>query len=184
MPTPTISVLTLPNPTITTVKSGKLRASYISHDISSIDGIYLSLTNYEQQDSHSCAFIAALTVVRYLGLEVTDEEILKAVRPTTRGVDGSELVTALEKLGINANYTENLSVAKLIDYTEQAIPVIISVWPDEWDTDHWTIVRGFDDTHIHLVNHTRLPYKLFKKQWIHNYEDGSKTGAGLVCTLN
>lgn len=168
---------------VRTVKAGSIRASYSTHTNKKISGDSIRLKNYVQQDEHSCAFVAALTVARYFKPHLSAKDVLKTVRPlVSAGVDRSGLVRGLKKLGIKATYKNDLTVGKLRDYVKRGVPVIVSVWPDEWDTDHWTIVQGFDDKRVYLTNHRSLPKWMFRKQWIENWEDGSTTGAGLVCT--
>jgi SPP1 gp7 family putative phage head morphogenesis protein len=167
------------------VRSGKIRATYSTHSSTKIKGPKIPLKNYKQQDVHSCGFVAALTIARYFKPDTRAKEVLDAVRPMINsGVDQESLVSSLEKLGIRATFSERLTVGKLARYVEQGIPVIISVWPDEWTTDHWTIVQGFDETRsrVYLTNHKSLTIADLKKQWSDmdmRGQGGSREG--LIC---
>lgn len=172
---------------VRTVRHGKLQVQYSLHTNKRITGEKINLKNYKQQDAHSCGFVAALTIAKHLKSDITAKEVLAAVRPTvTQGVDSDRMIAALKRLGIKATYEDDLTVGSLLNYVREGTPVIVSVWPDEWDTDHWTVVQGFDEDNkkIFLTNHSSLSVKMFKRQWIENWKDGSTRGAGLVCVLD
>lgn len=145
----------------------------------------LMLANYTQQDSFSCGFVAALTVARYLTTTVKPVEVLRAIDlDPDVGVDRQQMVRALRTIGIKATYRDNLRVADLMRYAEGGVPVMVSVWPDEWRDDHWTVVQKVDINRgrVYLTNHYNMDVSDFKREWIDNWEEpGVTRGAGLVC---
>ena len=76
---------------------------------------------------------------------------------------------------------EDLTFRHLWEYIRDGTPVIISVWPWSWPGDHWTVVQGFTLGRVYLTNYWSLTSRAFREEWIDNWGDGSKTGAGLVC---
>lgn len=146
------------------------------------DGVYLRLTDYQQNDGHSCGYIAALTVAHYFRPGVTSKEVLKLVGPATNGItERKQIVDALNLLGITARLRKDLTVGDLKYHIRHKTLVILTVWPEGYPIDHWCVVKGFnaDEKKIYLVNHESLSIKEFKKQWYECYND--EYGWGLVC---
>ncbi len=169
--------------TTRTIRAGSLRARFSAHRRKRIQGDSLPLANYRQQDAHSCGFLAALTVIQHLLPEtVPMSEVLDAVRPDfDRGTSRRQVVRGLAQFGISAPYRDDLTVWHLHSFVQVGVPVIISVFPQGWEGDHWTVVQGFSAKRVYLTNHYSLSLGLFVEQWIENWGDGSETGAGLVC---
>ena len=158
-----------------TVRYGSYRASYSLHNRKRIAGPSIPLPNYQQQDEHSCGFVAALTVARYHDPSLPAEDVLRAVKPTVSGgIDRRGLVKALKELGVDAAYTEDLTVPKLRAYVDRGTPVLVTMWLEDYDTDHWTAVQGFDGDRIHLTNYGSLTVAQFRKEWY-------TPGLGVVC---
>lgn len=151
---------------IYTVKHGNLTSRYSIHGNKKINGPSIPLKNYQQQDDHSCGFVAALTLSRYFNPAITAPEVLRAVRPTkSAGVDEVQLKKALATVGVATQYKKDLTIAKLRKCVADGVPVLISVYPEEWSSDHWTIVQGFDNDRVYLTNHKSMSIAEFKKQW-------------------
>lgn len=177
------------------LKSGAITASYSHHAIPCGMTVSIHLPNYKQQDYHSCGFLAALTVAKYFIPEISALEVLEAVEPRIgEGTNQKRMIRGLNSLGVVTEYDDTLTPIILRKYVKQGTPVIISVWPDNWDGDHWCVVRGFTEVYIppsnkrvsrtiHLTNHYDMNIKQFIREWIHNWGDGSRTGAGLICSI-
>lgn len=171
-------------PSIIKVRSNRYRADYSVQRKRHIKGIHIPLPNYQQEDSHSCSYIATLTVCRYLGVKATDEDILSVVRCTQNGgADGEQVQAALKQLGITHNYRDDLIVGDLWYHVHKMIPVMLTVWPWDWSGDHWVVVQGFSDNRIHLTNHYSMTLDEFWDEWVSNWEDGAKHGCGIACIL-
>lgn len=167
-----------------TVRSGRFSAHYSVHKQRPTDpgGLFLPLKDYRQEDCYCCGYMAALTVARYFDPRVGDRDVLEAVR-TRAGLGTSQwnMLSGLAALGITARYRDDLDASALRAYVSIGVPVVVSVWPDGWAGDHWTVVRGFRKTRVYLTNHYTLTNREFEREWIENWEDGDY-GAGLVCT--
>lgn len=156
------------------VTHGSLKSKYSLHTDKRVPG--LKLKNYKQKDIHSCGFVAALTVADYLGTGANSHDVLKAVRPTkSGGISGPELKRALAKIGVKSEFRSDLSIPKLRKLVGQGIPVLITVYPDDWSSDHWTVVQGIDDERVYLTNYKSLTIEQFKREWFDR-------GEGLVCS--
>lgn len=167
---------------MTTVKIGRLTASYSEGPSQPINGLLLALPEYTQEDYHSCGFCAALTVARYFDADASDEVLLASTQTMPGwGTSQKGIITGLAVLSVVARYRDDLEVRDLRTYVSLGVPVIISVWPDGWSVDHWTVVRGFSKSRVYLTNHYTLTLRGFEREWIENWEEG-EYGAGLVCT--
>src|SRR5262249_24528982 len=105
--------------------------------------VMLDIPLYRQWDSHSCSFLAALAVIRYFEPQTPRLDVLRAVAPSsTCGCGWRPLVRCLKRFGIAAEYRERLGLRTLRRHTAAGKPVIVTVWPEGYAGDHWTVVRG------------------------------------------
>jgi Papain-like cysteine protease AvrRpt2 len=115
----------------------------------------IDIPRYHQLDDHSCGFLAALAVVRHFAPETEADEVLRVVAPSpTDGCDGKHLIRYLKRLGVAAVYRDDLGRQSLRRLTAARTPVIVTIEPEEYSCDHWTVVRGLDRTarRIFLTN--------------------------------
>lgn len=174
------------NPIMRTVKAKRSSASYYVSKNDPLPPLRINLTNYRQGDVHTCGFVAALTVAHYFYPDMPAEEVLTAVRPTPDwGINRHKLVRGLEKLGVGAEFHDDLEVDDLRSYVSAGVPVIVSVWPEEWMNDHWTVVWGFDDTVIHLTNYGHMTLDEFFEEWSDMDMRGGRgaSAEAIICTL-
>ncbi len=77
-------------------------------------------------------------------------------------------------------YRSNLGPRRIRGLIEAGIPVLVSVYPEDWSSDHWTVVRRIsDDDRISLTNYegcgpAGMSWKDFTAIWY-------TRGEGLVC---
>lgn len=167
------------------VKYGPYKVNYRKNSSPCPNGIHLPLIDYVQWDYHSCGYIATLTVAKYFNSNVDPKEVLKLVKPTINGgTERRQIVNALRQLDIDVKLRKDITINQLKWYIWQRIPVIISVWPSDWYTDHWCIVKGFSrsEHRVYLTNHDVLSVREFRKQWLDWYSNGNEKGWGLVCS--
>jgi hypothetical protein len=148
------------------------------------------ISRVHQHDEHSCGFLAALMVIRYFDPTVSTRDVLAALLPSpVRGCRQRELIRALSQFGIRARYRERLGCSRLQGLAKAGCPVIITIHPDEWLSDHWTVVRGLRERsrrillsnpgprgyeYEGLAQDGSMSWRDFKGIW-------SPRGAGLVC---
>jgi Papain-like cysteine protease AvrRpt2 len=148
-----------------------------------------------QLDEHSCGFLAALVVAQYFDPSVTVRDVLEAVprgwQPSPQwGLSGHKLARTLAKFGIECPNREGLGWRKLLKLTTEGHPVIVTVHPDGWLCDHWTVVRGLKDRSRKILLSNPAPkgyeYDGLAKDGSMSWSDfngiWSPRGAGLVCT--
>lgn len=167
---------------IRTIRAGDLRARFSAHRQKRISGPSLGLPNYWQEDYHSCGYLAALTVAEYLRPGTDPAALLATVRPGfDTGTTRHRVIKGLASVGVSAVYRDDLTIWDLYLHVLARVPIIISVFPEWWDGDHWTVVQGFSTHRVYVTNHYSLPLGLFLQEWVDNWGDGCHTGAGLVC---
>ncbi len=164
------------------IKKLPYRSRFSVHRRKRIDGVSIPLNNYQQQDYHSCGYLAALTVADYLVPNSCPKQLLSVVRPgINTGTSRGRVIKGLASVGIKAKYREDLTILNLIAYLIEKTPVIISVFPDWWNGDHWTVVQGVGNSRVYLTNHYSMTMEDFNREWIYNWGKQYLTGAGLVC---
>jgi hypothetical protein len=84
-------------------------------------------------------------------------------------------VKAIKELGVKATYRNDLTIGTLRAAVKRGIPIVLSVYPEDWLSDHWVVVLGFDEDRIYLTNYKSLPIAKFKEEWFDR-------GEGLVCS--
>jgi hypothetical protein len=65
--------------------------------------------------------------------------VLRTVGPAPdHGCDQAGVVRALKRLGVEAVYRGRLGLRRLRWYTDRGLPVIVTLWPEWCEWDHWT----------------------------------------------
>ena len=103
---------------------------------------FLPIPRLRQRDTHCCGFLAVLAVVRVLRPEKTDREAIAAVRPNYWGLDEYKIMAGLRRLGIVPEERQGLRWNQVLKATMEGTPVIVWVYPPDWDYNHWTAIRG------------------------------------------
>jgi ABC-type bacteriocin/lantibiotic exporter with double-glycine peptidase domain len=159
------------------VVSSPFSASFTKRVRPKINGNFIYIPNYRQQDRHSCAFLAVLSVVQYFNGKIKPCEVLEAVQPTVEnGSDRKKVEKALRHFGTNPEFKNNLTINNLITLLGYEVPVIITIWPKSWSYDHWTVIQGIDEEQqrIYLTNYGSVSLDTFDKEWF-------EYGEGLIC---
>ncbi len=143
-----------------------------------------------QIDEHSCGFLAALTVVRYFDPAVPTRDVLKVLMPSpTRGCSQREMIRALKRFGIKAEYHEGLKWWDLVNTYWMGWSLIVTVWPEEWVSDHWTVVRRLEQQPCRVLLSNPAPtgyeYDGLEEDGSLSWYDFNKVwwpkGAALIC---
>ena len=145
--------------------------------------VALGVPYYHQRDDHSCGFFAALAVVRHFAPSTTAEEVLRVVAPSSAGgCDQRRLIRCLKRFGVTAVYREGLGRRRLLRLAAAGTPVIVTVKPEWYSCDHWTVVRGLDRTarRVFLTNYNWLT-KNGSIDWKDFLDIWDPRGAGLIC---
>ena len=146
-----------------TVKGKRLSAAYSEGRLPRS-----GLPDYVQEDSHSCGFLACLTVVHKFWPSVSAMDVLRVVQPHVGGgVDTRCMVRSLAHFNISSEYRERLGAIRIQRCINAGQCVIVTVWPWDWYCDHWTVVRSCIGKVV-LCNHgpTRgMSWEAFSEEW-------------------
>ncbi len=147
-----------------------------------------------QIDEHSCGFLAALTVVRYYDPTVPTRDVLAALMPSpSRGCSQREIIRALKRFGIRTNYHTELAWWEMLSYCRTGrtgLALVVTVQPDEWVCDHWTVVRGIERNPKTVILSNPAPtgyeYDGLDEDGCISWRDFNKVwwpkGAALICS--
>jgi len=142
----------------------------------------LGIPRYHQLDTHSCGFLAALAVVRHFAPKTGADDVLRVVAPSpASGCDQRHLIRCLKRFGVAAVYRERLGPRSLHRLAAAGTPVIVTVWPEWYGCDHWTVVRGLDRAgRVFLTNYNWLT-RNGSMDWKDFLDIWEPRGVGLVC---
>ena len=142
----------------------------------------LDIPRYRQLDDHSCGFLAALAVVRHFAPPTEADDVLRALAPSPAGGCGQRrLIRCLKRFGVTAVYREGLGRRRLFRLATVGTPVIVTVWPEWYGCDHWTVVRGLDGRgRVFLSNYNWLS-KNGSIAWKDFLDIWTPRGGGLIC---
>ena len=162
----------------TRVQGRRVRSRFYTRKVESLNGV-LDIPIYNQCDSHSCSFLAALAVAKYLNPGICNGQVLRAVAPTRDGCGWRNVVRALTHFGIKADYWEDMDLPALRQLMIEKVPVIVTIYPDGYESDHWTVIRGVRGRRIYLTN-----YEEESVTWSEFLDMWSPKGVGWVCHVN
>jgi hypothetical protein len=145
----------------------------------------LDIPLYRQLDGHSCGFLAALAVVCYFEPLTPPVDVLRSVAPSpVWGCGWRDIKRGLKHGGVTPAWHDRLGPRTLRRLIAGKMPVIVTLFPDGYLCDHWTVIRGLDlrSRRVFLTNPGEVPAD----------PDGSMTwtefsaawrprGAGWVC---
>jgi predicted double-glycine peptidase len=159
--------------------------------------IRLPLTR--QATDYTCGVAVVQSVLYYNGIEYRQDILEKELGATPDdGTSHIEMRSFLVNQGIGAEFEENLTLEKLIEYLRSDKPVIclIQAWngqedydySNSWEDGHYVVAVGFDDKAIYFMdpstlgNYTYIPFDEFQTRW-HDGDTGNMYyNAGIVIT--
>ncbi|WP_230742324.1 cysteine peptidase family C39 domain-containing protein [Methanooceanicella nereidis] len=120
----------------------------------------LPLPQVCQSTSHSCGASSLQSVLNYWGISKREDELMKLCNTSTDGTFPYDIVEVAQKLGLNAELRQNLTVKDLEMSVSKGIPVIVLVqaykddkglsWADDWDDGHYMVIIGVDQRNVYL----------------------------------
>ncbi len=140
----------------------------------------LAIPSHYQLDDHSCAFVTALNVLKHYHPLTSPRELLGILQPHPgTGRDQGAVIRALRHFGVAASVRVGLGPRGIFNLLVRNSLVIVTVWPEGDECDHWCVIRGIDLVRekIFLVNHGQrrgLTWRGFRDVWW-------PRGLGLAC---
>jgi ABC-type bacteriocin/lantibiotic exporter with double-glycine peptidase domain len=129
---------------------------------------------YSESDNLNCAPAAARSVLAYLGIQKTEEELANLMKTKeNNGTPPRNLIKGIEDLGLRAEFIHKLPVDEAFKYLKNCIerktPVIVSLnmnvyrndiakidgnpsWQGNDFTFHYVVVIGIDDESVTILD--------------------------------
>lgn len=156
----------------------------------------LNIVDVRQATSYTCGVSASQAVLNYYGTDVREDQLAQRFGTTeTSGTSPNQIVTGLESYGLVATMREDTTLDDLRWNIQQQIPTMVAIqawlekyppqdWSMEWESGHWIIVIGMDDSNVYfedpsiLGSRGWLSHSEFLARW-HDY-----TGEAPCCGVN
>lgn len=119
---------------------GRMRASD--------DDVVLSLRPRVQLDGYSCGMQSLAAILDYYGFEIDYLDLEATIGLTTAGSDEHQLRAAIRAYGMKHRTWGRMSLNRLRSCIDKKHPVLVSVNDDR----HWSVVYGYGDDAIYLMN--------------------------------
>lgn len=119
----------------------------------------LPFPNNRQATSFDCGAVALQSVLYYFGVEVTEEDLVKALQTTEDGVEPGHLVEYLISHAFSAHASSEMTLKSLEHWIDRKSPVIllIQAWSKTTedysrtlDYGHYVVAIGYDDHNIYF----------------------------------
>ena len=158
------------------------------------DGVILEgVPDVMQSQTWSCGAGSFKAVLNYYGISSFESDLITLLNTTpSHGTYPWDMVNASEKLGLVAEWRENVTLDDVHASLQKGVPVIIDgqryqdankTWEDTWDAGHYMVIIGLDDSTVYLEDPALLgsrlavPRDTFLSLW-HDYESELPIPAG------
>lgn len=134
---------------------------------------------YSVQTLNNCGPASVVSVLSYYGIDVSQEQARRVLRPYSESRGMSQLVIPpyVAQWDLQAHVRVNGKTEVIKTLVANNIPVIVLQWISEtWRLGHFRVVQGYDDElGVFYVNDSLLgsnlaiPYKSFEARWDYNW---------------
>jgi ABC-type bacteriocin/lantibiotic exporter with double-glycine peptidase domain len=136
----------------------------------------LPIKSFRQKYSYDCGgavYVSLLQAYGYLPKKISVNKyrkILKDIKCTPIGLSKDELLTALNKFNLNAEYYNFVKQHKLAEYNSKGYPIIVSWHSITAHGAHYSIVVDIDNSTITLIDpnfkkHSIIDINTFYDNW-------------------
>jgi uncharacterized protein len=138
-----------------------------------------------QAENYSCGASSFQAVMGYYGKNSMEADLRTMLNTTpSHGTYPWDMVRGAQRVGFDAEWRENLTLADLRASLSAGVPVIIdgqrfiapnSSWEDTWTAGHYMVVFGLDDRNVYLEDpflfgsRLNMTHEDFIASW-HDYE--------------
>ena len=141
-----------------------------------------------QKKDYTCGAAALRSAFAAFGVTYNEEELEKALKTSkTNGVDGDTMAEVADRLGLDIDVIENMSISDIKKYTHKKWPVMITYqsgnddkdWENEWDEGHFAIITKVDGTILEFTDpanksgFSKMEIEDFESRW-HEEDSGKK----------
>lgn len=131
-----------------------------------------------QGANYSCGAAALQAVLRYWGIDIEEDKLIKLLKTSPEyGTNERDIVRVAKKMGLKAEFKDNITLEDLERSIHEGIPVIVDCqswgstcsnksWADDWRDGHYMVVIGIDEDNVYLED----PYILGSRGFIPRQE--------------
>lgn len=101
-----------------------------------------------QLDFYSCGAKSTYMILKYFGKNCTHESVERQLGTTSDGTSPSDIKRVLKKYGLKVQVNAKMTFRDIRKAINNGSPVLVSV-NDGW---HYSVVYGYSDTHIFVMN--------------------------------
>jgi len=151
-----------------------------------LNNILCDVPDTRQSADYSCGAAALQAVLDYWGMDIEEDKLIKMLKTShDYGTNEKDIVRVASKMGLKAEFKDNISQEELERSIHEGIPVIVNCqawrssrssnksWADEWKNGHYMVVIGIDESKVYLEDpyilgsRGYIPRKEFEERW-HN----------------
>ena len=135
----------------------------------------LKLDGYLQSKNYTCGFASLLMVVRYLRVELSNEELFEMLETDRSGTSQSKIIETIRNLNLSANVRYDLDLNGIAKNIQSSKPMIAYLV----DEEHWVVIYGCDveKQKIYLAD----PRPGFGCEYDWQKKQRALNGFGIVC---
>lgn len=132
---------------------------------------------YRQQKEYTCGPASLRIVLNYYGKKLKEKRIVKIAHASRyEGTRQALMVLAFRKLGYKTIVRFPATVKDIESFVRKEVPVIVNY--QAWGYGHYSVVVGFNNTHLLLLDplkgaRRKIRKDLFAKRW-HGSQQGEK----------
>jgi len=133
----------------------------------------MKLPYHRQQRFNTCGPACMRMVLEAFGIKKSEQELAKALKTNIfRGTLHKDMVKAAWLYDLRYASFSNATIKDLKEFQTKGYQIIVCYKPPE-DFYHYAVLRGIDDTHIHLYDPwygplTKWELKIFLTRWKSN----------------
>jgi len=156
----------------------------------------LPVVDIRQATEYTCGVSASQAILSYYGIDTREDVLAQKFGTTeTSGTSPAQIVAGLESFGLTAIMKENTTLDDLRANIQQKIPTMVAIqawldqypplnWGAEWESGHWVIVIGMDDSNVYFEDPSILGSRgwLSQSEFLARWHDYS--GEAPCCTVN
>jgi predicted double-glycine peptidase len=134
---------------------------------------YISVPYFEQSTDYSCGPAAVRMLLRFFGMERSEEELMVHLETNEDvGTSHETILEFLNREGLNCIATANATYEDLLHVLREGIPALVRYCEPDTDTDHYALVVAAHDGGVTLHDpwpgngaHMMLEREEFLRRW-------------------
>jgi predicted double-glycine peptidase len=128
-----------------------------------LNSTLFNMPDTRQSTEYSCGAAALQAVLGYWGRDIGEEDLMELLNTDSdSGTFPDDIIRVSHQMGLEAEYSENLTLTDIEDFMREGKPVMIDCqawrsvseyndsWAVEWDNGHWMVIIGLDKEYVYF----------------------------------